>query len=181
MKISILPALAALGALLTAASAGADTYLKGELGGGFSDQYDVNGANVDLSNSWLLGGAVGTNLAPHIRVEGELLHSKADLQAGGHSTATAGFANGYYDFGDGSHLTPFVGGGLGYGKFDTSAGKDDSWAWQLAAGVAKTLSPRLSAELAYRYVEAPDLSISGLDANYHSSFVTAGLRWKFGG
>jgi opacity protein-like surface antigen len=180
MKTLILPAVAALGALLAGPPAAADVYLKGELGGGFSDRYDVNGANADLSNSWLLGGAAGTDIAPHVRLEGELVHSKADIQGGGHSRTTAGFADAYYDFGDGAQITPFVGAGLGYGAFDTSAGKDDSWAWRLTAGAAKSLSPRLTAELAYRYEEAPDLSIAGLDTSYRSSFVTAGLRWKLG-
>ena len=179
MKRTTLSALT-LVALMIAGAAQAETYLKGEIGGGFSDSYDIGSGKADLDNAWLFGGAVGASLSPHTRLEGELLYSKADLQGGGTAKATVGFANGYYDFGDGTQITPFVGAGLGYGKFDTSAGNDNSWAYQLTAGASKTLSPGLTAELAYRYLKAPDLQLSGLDASYKTSAITAGLRWKFG-
>jgi opacity protein-like surface antigen len=170
-----------MAALAIGAQAHAETYLRGEISGGFSDQYSLPGPNADLDNAWRVDGAVGANIAPHVRLEGDLAYSKADIQGGGDSKATIGLGNVYYDFGDNSKFTPFVGAGVGWGKFDTSVGDDDSWAYQLTAGVSRAFSDRLTGEVAYHYTAAPDLTISGTDADYKSSFVGAGLRWKLGG
>jgi OmpA-OmpF porin, OOP family len=173
---------AALGALMLAMPAHAEgTYLKGELGGGFSDKYD-GAANSDLENSWRYGAGIGTNLSPHVRIEGEVFRSDAEFQSGGgDSNATVGMGNLYYDFGDGQKITPFVGAGVGYGKFETPGDKDEGMTYQLTAGASTKLSDRLTGELAYKYVKAPDLELSGSNPDYSSSFVTAGLRWKLGG
>lgn len=170
-----------MAALFAGAQAHAETYLRGELAGGFSDEYDTSVPGGNLENSWRAGAALGAKLSPHVRLEGELAYSKADLEGGGDSKATLGLGNVYYDFGDGTKITPFVGAGLGWGKFDTSAGDDNGWAYQLTAGLSKNVSDRMTAEVAYHYTAAPDLDIGPGSADYKSSFVGAGLRWKLGG
>ena len=47
-------------------------------------------------------------------------------------------------------------------------------------GDPKALSPRLTGEVAYKFVDAPDLSIAGTDTSFRSSYVGAGLRLKLG-
>jgi opacity protein-like surface antigen len=169
-----------LAALAFAAPAQAETYVRGELSGGFSDQYDIPGPGADLEDSWRADAALGANLSPNIRLEGDLGYAEADIQGGGDSTAKTLLGNVYYDFNNSSGFTPFVGAGAGWGWFDTSAGDDDSWTYQLTAGVSKAFTDRLTGEVAYHYTAAPNVEISGLDADYHSSFVGAGLRWKLG-
>jgi opacity protein-like surface antigen len=174
---------AALGALLIASAANAQesTYLKGELGGSFGGEYE-NGGTAELDSGFRYGVGVGTGLTSNMRLEAELFRDEADFDSGGGaSEATVGMANLYYDFGDVSGFTPFVGAGAGYGKFDADGAEDESWAYQLTAGASTPLGERLTGELAYKYVAAPDLEFAGTGVDYNTSAITAGLRYKFGG
>jgi opacity protein-like surface antigen len=167
------------GAFASAAQA-QQGYPRVEGGGGFADKYgDV--ANGDLGKSWRAGAALGAHISPRIRVEGEYFHTGARFQSGaGASSADIAIANAYYDFGSSWTLNPFLGGGIGDGYFAPTGGRDSSVTYQAIAGVSKAIAPRLTGEIAYKFVDAPDLTIVGANTDYHSSFITAGLRMPLG-
>jgi opacity protein-like surface antigen len=182
MKLRSLTTLGvALSALMFANAAQAQgLYLKGELGGGFGGAYDGAGT-ADLEDGWRYGAGLGTHLSPNLRLEGELFRSEADVEgAGVESEATVGMGNLYWDFGDVAGFTPFVGAGAGYGQFEAGAFEDEGFAYQLTAGASAAFTDRLTGELAYKFVQAPDLEFAGTDVDYDSSFVTAGLRYRLG-
>ena len=169
-----------LGALVTAAAAQAEgTYLKGDVAGGFADRYSPGSG---LDDNWRAGIGIGTNVTPHIRLEGEYIRNESNFKTtGGHSKADIGMANAYYDFGDGKGFTPFVGAGAGYGHFDTAAGDDNSVTYQATAGISKAINNRLTGEVAYKYLDAPDLHLGATDTKYRSSFAGVGFRYRLGG
>src|SRR5262249_18713988 len=119
---------AAFGAMLaTAGAANADTYGKVELGGTFDGKYKNNSGDADLDGGWEAGAALGTNVSPNVRLEGELSQQRSDLKAGGgKSRASFALANAYYDFTPDSQVTPFVGGGIGAVKVDPSGPAHDT-------------------------------------------------------
>jgi opacity protein-like surface antigen len=74
-------------------------------------------------------------------------------------------ANAWFDIGNSSTFTPYVGGGIGYAisKFDGGAvysGVDGSFAWQLGAGVNVAVSDTMSLGLGYRYFDAGDVELT---------------------
>jgi len=175
----------ALGACLGAFGAGAPAhaegvYLRGEVMGGFGGKYtDV--PLGDLDSSILYGAAVGTHVAPHVRLEGEYLHSDADFErGGGDSSANIGMVNAYYDFGNVRSFTPYVGVGVGYGRFEPTGGHDDDMTYSATAGVSKEFSPGLVGEVSYKFLGAPNLTIAGTDTGFRSNYLGAGLRVRLG-
>jgi opacity protein-like surface antigen len=124
-------------------------------------------------------------------------------------------ANGYIDLGTWWYLTPFVGAGVGTARVsianftDTGdfinggqthslnyAGQGSKWnfAWAAHAGIAYHVSPGLTLELAYSYVDmgngmtGPSYSFDQVTNTTHAPFsfrsvtsndVKLGLRWNF--
>lgn len=179
-KVSILVGAAA--ALACAAgAANAEVYGKLETGGTFDGKVNTPGPDVDLDGGWAWGGAVGGNVTPAMRVEGEFSQNRADFKSiPGDNRASFLLANAYYDFAPDAQVTPFVGAGVGAGKIETGAADDTAFAYKLTGGVAAKFSDRVTGELAYNYKAAPDLKFGGVDAKYHENAVTAGVRMKFG-
>ncbi|EFC9748455.1 TPA: outer membrane protein [Escherichia coli] len=100
--------------------------------------------------------------------------------------------NTYYDFRNSSAFTPWVSAGLGYarvhhkatytdtywnksGEVSTSAlhysGYDNNFAWSLGVGVKYDVTPDFSLDLAYRYLDAGDSTLTYKDGQdtYKSS------------
>lgn len=74
-------------------------------------------------------------------------------------------ANAWFDLGNSTNFTPYVGGGIGYAisKFDGGAvysGVDGNFAWQLGAGVNVEVSDSTSIGLGYRYFDAGDVELT---------------------
>jgi opacity protein-like surface antigen len=124
-------------------------------------------------------------------------------------------ANGYIDLGTWWYLTPFVGAGVGTARVSISnftdtgdfinggqvhslvyAGTGSKWnfAWAAHAGIAYRVSPGLTLELAYSYVDmgsgvtGPSYSFDQVTNTTHAPFsfrnitsndVKLGLRWNF--
>lgn len=174
---------AAFGVVLAAAGgAHAETYGKLEVGAGFNGKLESSGPDADLEKQWHIGGAVGGNVTPNVRLEGELSHGRADIKNGfGGTQTTLAMANAYYDFAPDARFTPFVGGGIGAASVNpTGTGRDTGFAYKLTGGVATKLSDRMTGELAYRHTAAKNLNFGGPDVDYQDNAVTAGVRIKLG-
>ena len=121
-------------------------------------------------------------------------------------------ANGYIDLGTWYGVTPFVGGGAGYafhtvkGFHDVGSGgatggygiardkNSSSFAWSAQAGLAYAVTPNVSLELAYRYMDLGTVKTGNVEcanngcayASYRAKDVTSqdvkvGMRWMLGG
>jgi opacity protein-like surface antigen len=179
-KASIL--FGAAGALLcVTGAANADVYGKLQTGGTFGGEYTLPGPDQELDGGWDWGGAIGGNVTPNVRLEGEYSQNRSDFKSiPGDSKANFALANAYYDFAPDAQVTPFVGAGIGAGKIDTGAADDTAFAYKLTGGVAAKFSDRVTGELAYNHKAVPELSLGGVDAKYREHAVTAGVRVKFG-
>ncbi|MFZ5721568.1 MAG: outer membrane protein, partial [Pseudomonadota bacterium] len=85
-------------------------------------------------------------------------------------------------------LQPFVGAGLGVARVKVNGGpyhdRDTGFAYQLKAGLGYRLSDKLTGEVAYRYVGAPDLKLGSgstqAKGEFRTQAVSVGLRYRFG-
>ena len=99
--------------------------------------------------------------------------------------------NAYYDIDTGSKFTPYIGGGIGVAKLkgkvsydeETDSVKNDSFAWQLGAGVSYAMTDNLSLDAGYRYVDYGDVTIKEdwgkveFDSTSHELHI--GARYTF--
>ncbi len=106
--------------------------------------------------------------------------------------ATTAMANVYYDIHlnrlglDGlmwSRITPFVGGGIGVGYFEADSGLghegDVAMTYQGLTGLSYALSSQWATTLTYSYMSALDTEFDGVDFDYETHNVMAGLRFRF--
>jgi opacity protein-like surface antigen len=153
--------------------------------------YTTNSAafTMPFGSGFIIGGAIGTHLAPDVRGEVELSYAShnvsglisATLPGGGTFTAatTTGsestlflLGNLWLDIDTGSGITPYLGGGLGLGvvmpnvKYSglpggsfTTAGY--GLAAQLGAGVKFAIADNMSLDLAYRAKGVFNTSLKG--------------------
>jgi opacity protein-like surface antigen len=184
----------------------------GIYGGGVGYQFnnwfraDVTGQYRGKSNFTGLDVVTGTGPATGFAATDSYTATKSEVLF---------LANAYADLGTWSCITPFVGAGIGaarvsIGNFtDTGdisnggqahsfnyAGESSKWnfAWALHAGLAYKVSPGLTVELAYSYVNmgngltGPTNSFDQVTNTTHAPFsyngitsndVTLGLRWNF--
>jgi|GEM_PF-345625 len=112
-------------------------------------------------------------------------------------------ANVWYDIHTGTALTPYIGGGIGWGfvnykntramlegvTYDSFTDKKDvtNFAWSVGAGVSYALSERLALDIGYRYVDAGDMKVSASGGEplsgtsaIASHDVMVGIRYEFG-
>lgn len=77
--------------------------------------------------------------------------------------------NGYYDFKNTSKFTPYLGAGIGLTHLknkvtvdydDPGTKSDTNFTWSVGAGVGYALTPNLSMDLGYRYVDAGNIEFS---------------------
>jgi opacity protein-like surface antigen len=147
-----------------------------------TDSYDF------LMNNpgYIIGGAVGVDWGNQLRTEIELSHARwSSDKYQSHSdgalntidspsvqSATYLLGNAWYDFGHGSVLTPYVGGGLGIGfaRFDEDNGSyvydATGFAFQLGAGVRFNVSDNISIDAGYRFKD-----IIGLNYNTSGGYL----------
>lgn len=153
-------------------------------GGGVKTDTNWNYSNssqyfIDHKNGFTVGGAVGTHLAPGLRAELELSYARSALDsfstrvdsdhpAGGHLEQGFLLANIWKDF-DAGMLTPYIGGGIGFGlaRFDNAdldgdVLSDDTglgFAGQFGFGARMAVSDNLSVDLGYRFKSIVDALI----------------------
>jgi len=177
-------------------------------------------SNADYDNGIGVYAALGYDWGA-LRTELEYSYRSADIdqidprtgfsgitsgQIAGDTTIHSIMANMIYDFDFGGRLTPYLGGGIGFGLLDHDiAGTNPAGApvsplsiaygpsttklaYQGIAGVAVNLADNLILDLSYRYhdtlTDGATAVINGvstqIEADTHSHNLFAGLRWNFG-
>lgn len=183
----------------------AQTYYVG-LRGGYAQIHDadleVPGApprEAAFAGAPTAGLAFGFASHDGWRIEGELLWSRADIDAvsgvttNGEAETWTALANLYYGFRSDATLTPYIGVGLGGVRVAVSdfaagpGGVDDfdvAPAWQAMAGLDLRVSDAATLSLEYRYLVADQLDLNDesggiVRMDYASSSALAGLRFGF--
>ena len=142
---------------------------------------------------WSLGGGIGYRVLPHWRVD-----ATVDVVNHSRLSETLLLANLYWDVGTFGRWTPYIGAGIGAGQItiDQSAPvagaavglqrTDWQMAWSLMAGVSWVLTPSLTVNSGYRYVNfgAPSFEVTGRPFDLALSEVQEhqfriGLRYAF--
>lgn len=201
-------------------------YLKGFGGVTFNGDYESDGliggapqsVDVNLDAGYIIGGAIGAsldyarfgNVTP--RVELELSYSESDagetffsgngpaaeINVDGDIKTLNVFANALFDIDTGTKITPYVGGGIGFGRtdFDVVYGpgvrltdSDTGFAAQAIVGASYALTETLALDLDLRYartfsVDSPRLNPAGgltgvVNGDVDTFAITTGLRIKF--
>ena len=104
---------------------------------------------------------------------------------GGDVTTNSFMANVFYDFAPSSPVSPFIGGGIGFANiegdidFQPDIDDDNVFAYQLGAGLAFALNPKMKIDLQYRFFATEDPDFYGLEAEYLTHNLMIGLRTSF--
>ncbi|MEO9683105.1 MAG: outer membrane beta-barrel protein [Tateyamaria sp.] len=137
-----------------------------------SDKIGVRG-EIELS--------YGESDADEIRFSGN--NTPTEINVGGGIEATTLFANIYADFETGGALTPFVGAGVGVGRFSQDliygpgvqvSESDTAFGLQLIAGAAYEVSDKLTLTADARYREFYDIESNRFDPTGASTGVVSG-------
>lgn len=133
--------------------------------------------SVDLGfdTGYIVGGAIGTTVLPHLRGEVEFSVVKSTITEffdipipeGLDSTGYNLLGNVWYDVDTNTMFMPYIGGGIGWG-YDvvTTEGTDDEintsgFLYQLGAGVRIPAAENVAFDLGYRYRVQPDADVTG--------------------
>ena len=98
--------------------------------------------------------------------------------------------NAYYDLFTKGDLTPYIGAGIGLSHLNAQKVvkmSDNSFTWQVGAGVAYPLTDNLAFDIGYRYMDygrtkttvSGDVGSGKLKAKLRTNEVLAGLRYTF--
>jgi opacity protein-like surface antigen len=168
------------------------------------------GARVDHKIGWDVGLVGGYDFGL-LRAEGELAYKRAALDElsldprisgindnlgfdlDGHASVLSGMINVLLDFGDENGWSGFVGPGIGIARVkysldapdaDFNASSSDSGiAWQVVAGVRKSLSPNMDLGLKYRFFNVNNLQLGDsdfdLDGRWRSHSLMLSLTYNF--
>lgn len=134
-------------------------------------------AEVSYGAGYIVGGALGTTVLDNLRgeVEFSVINSNIDEILGIDITDGVGsmsynlLANLWYDVDTGSALTPYLGGGAGFGwdviTVDGYDGEINSsgFLYQLGAGVRFAATDNITLDLGYRYRVQPDAEVTSDD------------------
>jgi opacity protein-like surface antigen len=190
-----------------------EVYVKGFGGATWPSNFDttlreggeqIARPSFDYDTGYALGAAVGAAFTPNISMEIEYAYRSADVtitdrddddesgRANGDTSANAFMFNALYVF-DGMGATgaiqPYLGGGIGAAKVETSASgqnfdSDTLLAYQLIGGVGYQFSPNVSlyAEARWFQTESGKFDGPGGD-NFNGEFETfdllVGIRYVF--
>jgi opacity protein-like surface antigen len=151
-------------------------------------------ATAEFDTGYGFNVSAGYNFDP-VRLEFEFGYKNADLDkfsgpGGSFSVADTDITvmsymvNALYDIKTKSPVTPYVGAGLGIlnGELEEQGYKEDDtqFGYQLIAGAAYNINNNLALDVSYRFQHAPsDFSQDGLDVEYMSSNIMAGIRYNF--
>jgi opacity protein-like surface antigen len=173
-------------------------YLSGNLGFGIRPDSDISISTFPFENdpAFVINGAIGVELNPMIRAEGEIGFHLNSADQGGTGVdwtfRTISFmGNGYFDIPTNSPLRPYVGAGLGFALVElegenfglTADDSDLVGAFQLMAGVGFDISPRATLTFGYRYFTTTDPGFNSgfgsFDTEYTSHDFLFGARFRF--
>jgi len=172
-------------------------------------------SEIDHNKGIGIYAAIGVDRGSNWRLEGEFSYRNNDVRhlAGdgiafpgwstlsGDQSVMALMFNAIYDFSNDSKITPYIGAGLGVGRFEADFGgtnpslqalaindKSYNLAYQGIAGIAFALAENVALDLSYRYFGAENVRYQGTinggpsdfktDYRTHTAFL--GLRWNFG-
>jgi len=181
LVLSSLPAYAADSSTYCSISGG--VWLPGK-----STTLDSNFLPVDITyqNGWSVGGAIGVASDKGLRLETELVYRKAQsMETSDNQWSLGWLINIWYDMRNSSPITPYLGGGFGYGRghqADLSVidGSGNGIAYQAGGGVDIRFTKGLSLDLGYRYFGVTDIYNKGAGGfDISGSSITAGLRKTF--
>ncbi len=173
-------------------------YASGNIGFGIRPDGDINISSSPFENdpAFVINGAIGVELNPMIRIEGEIgFHYNTADQGGSPinwSFRNISFmGNGYFDIPTQSPLRPYVGAGLGLALVQLEGeffGVDDSdsdlvGAFQLMAGIGFDINPQATLTFGYRYFITTDPSFNSgfgaFETEYTSHDFLFGARFRF--
>jgi len=174
-------------------------YLSGNIGFGIRPDADITGSGNKFDNdpAFVINGAIGVELNPTIRIEGEIgLHTNTADVVGFSQDFTFSvvsfMGNGYFDIPTNSPLRPYVGAGVGFAVVGveedffglTADDSDLVAAFQLMAGLGYEISPKATLTFGYRYFTTADpsfqLPISGpFETEISSHDFLFGARFRF--
>ncbi len=150
-------------------------YLAARVGRGWTKYLDVYDT-MDIKGRGMLGAfAVGYHNSKEIRYEAEFFFDDG-LKAQKVSSSSVGLTikvktlgallNGYYDFPNRTKFTPYASAGLGWlqnkisetrrgsAKFNgMGSASQNSFAWQLGAGLSYAVTKNVAIDLGYRYID----------------------------
>jgi len=165
-----------------------------------SDVSNSPGSEIAYDPGIALGLTLGYDYGC-VRMEGEIGYLKNDIDettASGITTDYGGdvetwcfMLNLLYDFEMNTAFTPYAGGGIGFAQVDMndlsfgafSIGNDDDtvFAYQVQLGIGYAVSDTLMLDVNYRYFVTDDANLdeSGLEIDYNSHKLSAGMRLSF--
>lgn len=141
--------------------------------------------NISYNTGWSIGGAVGVAMDNGLRLENELVYRQASARGTGDDQWALGWmVNAWWDARNSTKITPYFGGGFGFGRGHASSpGPVDNditgVAYQAGGGVDIRLDRSLSVDLGYRYFGISDMGNHGSGSDLSGSSVMAGMRLKF--
>ncbi|MDA3970192.1 MAG: porin family protein [Desulfobulbaceae bacterium] len=168
----------------SAYSAEETPYISGNLGFGMLTDSDTDNVELDVRNGYALTAAYGYKLNDNLRLEGELAYQNNELVTGRDDIESlALLANGYWDFTNDSSWTPFLTAGIGAATVNVDdPGLDDSetvFAYQIGAGIGYAINEELTVDCKYRYFATADPELAGVDVEYATHNIYAGMRYTF--
>jgi outer membrane immunogenic protein len=156
---------------------------------GLNAGYGFGTTNVDLDPSgFIAGGTLGYNLQTGLWVwgiEGDFDYSAMKDDALGAEAKIPWFATargriGYAGWGS---LMPYITGGAAFAsiKVDDGVTTDSKTrvGWTVGAGLEYAMWSSWSVKLEYLYADLGKASFNGVDVNYHTNIVRAGLNYRF--
>ncbi len=157
-------------------------------------------ADIEFETSFGMSGAVGYQVMPYLRVEGELgfMQQEVDnvsvnvyqngtlIDSAAATGNDQGFeavnfmANAYVDvpLEFAPSLLPYVGAGIGWSK-QTNGAEESSLAYQGMAGVGYRIADKAVVNIGYRYFEADGFDYDTVEYDASSHIVEIGLRGYF--
>ena len=174
-----------------------DTYAGVTIGVAMPDSFDLDPVlNLDPDTSLLYGGFGGTSIASILRAEVEITHTSPTADCTG-KCASAEFdvaaltllGNAWLDIPIGTTLSPYIGGGAGFGRTsvdDGVSGKESGWGFAYQWGGGVRWSPptsNVALDLGYRYkstnMDAADSPYVFADTDFTAHVFQASLSVGF--
>ncbi|WP_312164405.1 outer membrane beta-barrel protein [Phenylobacterium sp.] len=182
------------------------SYVQVNLGAGVAGQTEVSvssptgsgSQDADVDAGFFGSVAVGRNFDNNVAVEAELLYGKNDIDTAdidrvlgfnldASVKTTAVMANVYYNVGGLGPINARIGAGVGYGQSEYEllgeSDKGDGVMWQVLVGGAYPINDKVSLDVGYRYLRAPEYELSDagtkVSAETGAHVVTLGARFGF--
>ena len=185
-------AVAACAASVAAPARAMDMFVEGALGAVFASDVDVAGTSQTAeadANAFIALGVADVGGVVDIRLEYATTDRTYEDSLFAQLQSSSLMLNASADF---AHLGPvdlYAGGGLGvvdvefHGMpffFDGVEGSETVVGWQLVGGArAQMFSSPFSIFGEFRYQDAADATIDGVDIEYNSTSFMGGVRWTF--